>query len=149
MALYDRGYIFEDINYINQDEEKKEGILLQLMKWMKAMGAQFKITVANEQRDIESFLEEVFTPANGETYPDMRDGIGEWIADKVRQGTRDVNKIMYLTVTCRAKGLEEAGIYFQNLDTVLSMAFSGFGSRLSPPCPRRELGSWYCRSCLL
>lgn len=63
MATYDQCYIFEDINYKNQDEEKKDSTLLQIMKWLKSMNTQFKITVANEQRDMEKFMEEIFHPA--------------------------------------------------------------------------------------
>ena len=102
MAMYDRGYIFEDVNYISQDEGKKETMLLQLMKWMKALGSQWKVTIANEQVDMEEFMAEAFSPAHGEEYPQMGEGIGEWINEKVQDGTKDIGRVMYLTVTCRA-----------------------------------------------
>lgn len=130
MALYDRCYIFEDINYRNQDEDKKEDTLLQLMKWFKSMNTQFKITSANEQRDMEVYLSEIFQPLHGTEYPDIAEGIGAWMNQKIEEGTRDIRRVMYLTVTCRAKSVEEAGIYFATLDTTLQTVFSALKSRL-------------------
>lgn len=55
LAMYDRCYIFEDVNYINKDIDKKKSALLELIKLFKCMDSQFKITVASEQHDMKSF----------------------------------------------------------------------------------------------
>lgn len=130
MAMYDRGYIFEDVNYINQDDQRKESILLQIMKWMKAMNGQWKLTIANEQMDMKEFMDQAFAPLHGEEYPRMEEGIGAWINEKVQDGTKDIGRVMYLTVTCRSRTREEADLYFHTLDTTLSMLFGAAGSRL-------------------
>lgn len=130
MAVYDRCYIFEDINYKTQDEEKKTSTLLEIMKWLKSMKSQFKITVANEQRDMEKFMEEIFNPLHGEEYPELEQGIGTWINQKIGEGTRDIRRLLYLTVTCRAKSFEEAAVFFATMDTTLQMIFSALKSRL-------------------
>ena len=141
MAMYDRGYIFEDINYISQDEQKKEAMLLSLMRWMKALNTQWKMTIANEQMDLDAFMEEAFAPVHGEEYPQMREGIGEWISEKIREGTRDISRIMYLTVTCRSRSHEEAALYFHTLDTTLQMLFGALGSRLYRMSGRERLAA--------
>lgn len=130
MAVYDQCYIFEDINYKNQDEGKKAGTLLEVMKWLKSMSAQFKITIANEQRDMEKFRKEIFCPLHGEQYPDLEQGLGRWINQKMEEGTRDISRVLYLTITCRAKSFEEAGVFFATLDTSLQSIFSALRSRL-------------------
>lgn len=130
MALYDQCYIFEDINYKNQDEKKKTSTLLEVMKWFKSMSTQFKITIANEQQDMEQFMEEIFHPLHGKEYPELEQGIGDWINQKLEEGTRDISKILYLTVTCRAKSFEEAAVFFSTLDTTLQFLFSTLKSRL-------------------
>ncbi len=127
-VMYDRGYIFEDINYITQDNAKKESILLQLMTWFKNMNTQFKITVANERRSIEALLDDIYHPITDDKV--LEDGIGEWICEKVASGVRDVNKVLYLTVTCTAVSYEEAKLHFATLDTSLARFFSFFKSRL-------------------
>ena len=48
LCLYDRCYIFEDINYINQDEDVKERTLLQLAAWLNSMKVEFKVTAVAE-----------------------------------------------------------------------------------------------------
>lgn len=130
MVVYDQCYIFEDINYKTQDEEKKDSTLLEIMKWFKAMDAQFKITLANEQSDMEEYIHEIFTPIHGEEYPQIEQGIGSWINQKIEEGTRDIKQVLYLTVTCRAKSFGEAAVFFATLDTVLQGVFSALRSRL-------------------
>lgn len=130
MAVYDQCYIFEDINYKNQDEEKKTTTLLEVMKWLKSMNTQFKITIANEQRDMGKFINEIFHPLHGKEYPDLEQGLGDWINQKIGEGTRDIKRILYLTVTCRAKSVEEADVFFATLDTSLQSIFSALRSRL-------------------
>lgn len=130
IAMYDQCYIFEDVNYITQDDGKKESILLQIMSWLKSMNSQFKITIANEKISMESFIAEIYRPINGDAYPVMAEGIGQWITEKISEGIRDVNKLLYLTVTCRAKDYEEAALHFATLDTNLARIFSLLNSRL-------------------
>ena len=130
MGIYDRCYIFEDINYKNQDEEKKDSTLIQIMRWFKSMNTQFKITIANEQRDMTRFMDEIFQPRHGEEFPDMEQGIGTWINQKIGEGTRDIKRIIYLTVTCRAKSFEEASVFFATLDTALQGIFAALRSSL-------------------
>lgn len=141
MATYDQCYIFEDINYKNQDEEKKDSTLLQIMKWLKSMNTQFKITVANEQRDMEKFMEEIFHPLHKEEYADMEQGIGQWINQKIGEGTRDIRRILYLTVTCRAKSFEEAAVFFATLDTSLQSIFFRVKKRIVPVIRGRKARS--------
>lgn len=129
-AVYDQCYIFEDINYKNQDEKKKTSTLLEVMKWFKSMSTQFKITIANEQQDMEQFMEEIFRPLHGEEYPDLEQGLGEWINQKLEEGSKDIRRLLYLTVTCRAKSFEEAAVFFTTLDTTLQFLFSSLKSRL-------------------
>lgn len=129
-AMYDQCYIFEDVNYINKDEDKKDSTLLELMKLFKGMSGQFKITIASEQHDMDSFMQEVFVPKHGEEYPLLEKGVGKWIAQKIGEGTRDIKRTLLLTVTCRAKSFEEADAYFGTLDTSLSGIFYALKSRL-------------------
>ena len=129
-AMYDQSYVFEDINYVNKDTSKKDSTLLELMTLLKSLDGPFKITLANEQRDLDSFVNEIFNPINGQEYPVIEKGIGKWINQKIDEGTRDIRKTMILTVTCRAHTLEEAEAYFATIDTTLSNIFRNLRSRI-------------------
>lgn len=129
-AMYDQSYMFEDINYVNKDTAKKDSTLLEIMTLLKSLDGPFKITLANEQRDLDSFVNEIFNPINGQEYPVIEKGIGKWINQKIDEGTRDIRKTMILTVTCRAHSLEEAEAYFATIDTTLSNIFRNLRSRI-------------------
>lgn len=129
-CLYDQCYIFEDINYKNQDEDKKTTTLLEVMKIYKAMDSQMKFTIASEQQDMNLFMDEIFQPVHGEEYPQLEQGLGAWINQKIEEGTRDIRRVLYLTVTCRAQSFEEAGFFFAALDTSLRTSFAALKSRL-------------------
>ena len=55
MAVYDRCYIFEDINYINKNIGEQNDFLMNLMFWLNSMDVEFKITLANEYQSMEEF----------------------------------------------------------------------------------------------
>lgn len=129
-CLYDQCYIFEDINYKNQDEDKKTSTLLKVMQIFKSIDSQIKITIASEQQDMDQFMEEIFQPLHGEEYPQLEQGIGAFINQKINEGTRDIRRILYLTVTCRAQSFEEAGYFFAALDTTLRGIFAALKSRI-------------------
>ncbi|MBO5521637.1 MAG: hypothetical protein J5973_08190, partial [Eubacterium sp.] len=59
LSLYDRSYVFYDINYINRDREEKKSLLLKLAAFLAFMSCDFKITVANEYRNMHSFIKTV------------------------------------------------------------------------------------------
>lgn len=130
VCMYDRCYRFEDINYTTQDDRRKGSILLQIMDWLKAMNMQFKVTLANEQVSVENYIQEVFSPASGQEGSLLAEGMEAWINEKIAAGVRDVNKVLYLTVTCQARSYEEAKLHFSVLDTSLNRIFSMLGSRL-------------------
>ena len=130
IALYDQCYVFEDINYVNQDNAQRTSTLKELVKLFKTIDYQIKFTIANEQRDIRKYVSDIYKPIYGEEYPDIEAGIGQWINQKIDEGKRDIRRVMYLTVTCRAQSFEDARGYFVTLDTTLQGIFTFLRSRL-------------------
>lgn len=129
-AMYDQCYLFEDINYVNKDDHRKRTTLNEIMELLKSLDGGFKITIANEQRELDAFIDEIFNPVNGADYPVIEKGMGKWINQKIHEGTRDIKKTMLLTVTCRAHSLEEAESYFTTIDTTLQNTFRLLKSRI-------------------
>lgn len=131
--LYDRTYIFSDINYINKDNQEKKEVLLSLIAFLNFMQVDFKITVANEYRNMLQFISEIFTDINRGDYPEISKGMRQWITQKMNEGSmQDIEKVMYLTITCRAFEYEEAKSYFNGMDTQLEQLFAEMGSILLP-----------------
>lgn len=130
ISLYDRCYVFEDINYANQNEDEKEGVLLLLMQWLNSMKADFKTVLSNEFRDMDKFKKEVLSEPNRDEYPEIAKGMSQWIQQKIEEGSPNIRKVRYLVVTCRAKSFEDAQIYFNTLDTQLKRLFTSWRSQL-------------------
>lgn len=131
--LYDRVYIFSDINYINKDNQEKQGVLRSLIAFLNFMQVDFKITIANEYRNMLQFISEIFTDIHREDYPEISKGMRQWITQKMEEGKlQDIEKVMYLTITCRTFEYEEAKSYFNGMDMQLEQLFSEMGSILLP-----------------
>lgn len=131
--LYDRVYIFSNINYINKDNQEKKEVLLSLITFLNFLQVDFKITIANEYRNMMQFISEIFTDINRKDYPEISKGMRQWITQKMEEGKlQDIEKVMYLTITCRAFDYEEAKSYFNGMDAQLEQMFAEMGSILLP-----------------
>ena len=101
--LYDRAYLFADMNYINKNDEEKREVLMALMQFLNAMNADFKITAMNVSRNTEQYLDGLYREQNREAYPEVSKGMREWREELEQRGSMgDVNRLLYLTVTVRA-----------------------------------------------
>ena len=131
--LYDRSYLFTDINYSNKSEEEKQEVLKSLMRFLNAMRTDFKITAMNLYQDTESYLDSLFPSVHKEAYPAIREGIDSWKEElKERSSLRGVERTLYLTVTVWAFRPEDARVYFSNLEAQLERLFQSLNSRLIP-----------------
>lgn len=129
-ALYDRCYIFEDINYINKNEEEQRNFLLDLMLWLNSMNVQFKITLANEYQNMEEFLRSIRNEQHANEYPQIVKGMRQWQEEKIEDVNPSVTTMRYLTVTCVADSEENAKIYLNALENTIMDSFALWGSRI-------------------
>ena len=131
-CLYDRCYVFEEVNYINKDDAEKESFLNQFMAWLKTMNVDFKITVANEYQSIEEFLDSVQCMTNRSLYPDIGEGIDQWTREKLEDSNPNVTTLRYLTISSRAASLQDAKVIFNSLDTTIQAMFASWQARILP-----------------
>ena len=131
-CLYDRCYVFEEVNYINKDDAEKESFLNQFMAWLKTMNVDFKITVANEYQSIEEFLDSVQCMTNRSLYPDIGEGIDRWTREKLEDSNPNVTTLRYLTISSRAASLQDAKVIFNSLDTTIKAMFASWQARILP-----------------
>jgi hypothetical protein len=129
-TLYDRCYLFEDINYINKNKSEQKSFLLELMMWLNSIDVDFKITLANQFQSIEEFLSSIRSERNKDIYPDIAHGIRKWQEDNLNEVNPNVTTLRYLTVACRADSEENARVYFNALESTIMEAFTGWGSRI-------------------
>ncbi|MCR4781806.1 MAG: ATP-binding protein [Lachnospiraceae bacterium] len=133
LCQYDRGYLFTDINYINNDADRKENILLALAGFLNSMSCDFKITVCNEYSDMNAFIDSIFDSKNLNQYPDIHRGMRQFIDEKIENAEmHDVKKVMYLTISTRAYSYDNARTFFMGMDVELINFFKVLGSSIYP-----------------
>ena len=130
MAVYDRCYIFEDINYINKNIGEQKDFLMNLMFWLNSMDVEFKITLANEYQSMDEFLASIRAEKNKAEYPDIAKGIRQWQDERIEETNPNVTTLRYLTVTTRADNEANARVYLNAIETTIMEAFAGWGSRI-------------------
>ncbi|MDO4977657.1 MAG: DUF87 domain-containing protein [Eubacteriales bacterium] len=129
-CLYDRCYLFDEINYFNKDPDEKDRFLNMLMSWFKSMNLDFKITVANEYQSISDFLEGIRGNKNKNQYPDIDDGISQWIHEKLESSSPNVNKVRLLTVSCRGETSGDAMTHLNTIDTTIENMFQSWHGKI-------------------
>lgn len=132
-CLYDRCYVFSDINYTNKDINQKKSILENLMFFLNSMNCDFKITVANEYKNMNEFISKIMTEKHKDEFEIISTGIHQWIDGcKEKANINDLEKVLCLTVSTRAYSYDEARSYFLDLDGLLEKMFGALTSKITP-----------------
>lgn len=141
MAVFDRCFLFEDINYINKNTGEKKAFLMELMLWLNSMDVEFKITLANEYQSMDDFLQSIRTEKNKDTYPEIAKGIRQWQEDRLGETNPSVTTLRYLTITTRADNEMNARVYLNAMESTIIEAFEGWGSRIERLSAKERLRS--------
>jgi type IV secretory pathway VirB4 component len=132
-CLYDKVYVFSDVNYVNLDEGERNSLLQNLMQMLNYMSTDFKITVSNEYQNASEFIDHTYKNINESEYPRIASGMNRWIKEKVKEAKLpNINRLLYLTITVRANTHDEANSYFNQRQKSLEDFFRAFNSRIYP-----------------
>lgn len=123
MKAYDKCYLFQDVNYIDKDEEEKGKICLNYCKILNMLNLNFKITLLNSRRNIDKFYAEIMKDPEKSDYPDLAEKNNQLIAEALEKGTPQIEQKRLLTITTQAKNIEEAEHFFSTLEITLKPAF--------------------------
>lgn len=129
---FDRVYSFSDLNYADQDRQRKDGICFQLRKFLNSMDTDFKITVQCEPRDVNNFRRSLLQDEEKSAYPELARYNNEMIQSSLSRGQENVRKQRYLTVSTRCKSIEEAEGWFDTFEHTALPIFHAMGSEMVP-----------------
>lgn len=140
-AIYDRCYIFTDTNFVNKDPDQQDQFLEEnMMVWLNSMTVHFKITMANEYRDVHAYIHDLTRDRHREEHDVIGEGVDAWIEEKLANGeVQDLDRVMYLTITTEAVKRETAKNYFLKMDTQLERLFGSMGSEIRPLSGKERL----------
>ena len=132
-AIYDRCYVFTDTNFVNKDPDQQNAFLENMMIWLNTMTVHFKITMANEYRDVHAYIRDLTRDRHREEHAVIGEGVDAWIEEKLANGeVQDLNRVMYLTITKEAAKRETAKNFFLKMDAQLERLFKTMGSEIRP-----------------
>jgi hypothetical protein len=130
--LYDRVYLFTDINYKQKDASDRNAVLTKWSRVLNALNAPFKLLLINQNRDFEKMKSEVLLKKRDPAYNEIIDSINGIITEKVNEGQHGIEQVRYFVITTEQVGMEEATAYFQTVQATIISLFAELGSTLIP-----------------
>ena len=127
---YSKGYKFKDVNYVTSNHEEKEDIIEEYCKLLNTFDCRFKITIANENKDMDELEEMVLLPNIGDEFQHLRDIYNGIIMEKISEGSQGIERERYLTITIERKTYEEAKARFATIEATIRRSFAELGSEL-------------------
>ncbi len=144
--LFDRVYLFEDINFSTQDEDEKEQTNKKFKKLLNSMNVSYKIIVNNHYADNSRLRESILHKASRKEYEPLAREYHRLINKRMDEGRNGIEQSRYYVVTCRETDFESAKNYFNTIEYSIMQFFRSFGSGLVPldACERlRALHGFY------
>ncbi len=129
---YSKCYRFEDINYTTTKEEEQMGIFEQYCKFLNSLDFNFKLTINNKNKDMETLRKQVLFQFQEDGFDHYRQIYNDIIEDKIQEGRQGIEQERYLTITIERKNFEEAKVQFATLEATIHKAFNELGSKIVP-----------------
>lgn len=132
IKLYDRAYLFEDINYHTRDEEEKEEIDDKFKQLLNSLNVSFKIIVSNEPESVEEVNSSIFEKAVNSSEEPLAKQFNKYYRQKTKESKKGINQVRYFIISCLKADFEGANAYFDTIENQLAISFGKLGSGLLP-----------------
>lgn len=143
MRTFDCMYEFQDINYVDKDDQEKEQVCLSFCRFLNSMNVDFKLLAVNQPRDMGELQEKILIPQKEGAFGTLVEANNGLIRDALKKGEPQIIKRRYLVVTCRRKSYADARAYFNVLEAGILPVFQEMQSRLAPLDAQRRLEVLY------
>lgn len=130
--LFDKAYLFEDINFSTQDEEEKEITVKKFKKLLNSMNVSYKIIVCNHYVNNENLKKAILHKASNKELEPLAEEYHNLIEKRLQEGRNGIEQSKYYIITCRENDFESARNYFNTIEFSLMQFFRSFGSGLIP-----------------
>lgn len=143
--LFDRMYLFTDLNYAVKDDYEKEIFKDQYEELLNSINVNFKIIINTRKVPEEKLRSMILRRA---VHPEMEELADQYNAlEQSRLQEVDTNEAFrYLVLTCEEEDYEQAKIYFEQMEKVMMEAFAKLGSHLIPLTAGERLYAIRCFS---
>ncbi len=132
IKLYDRAYLFEDINYHTRDEDEKEEIDKKFEQLLNSLNVSFKIIISNEPQSLEEVNSSIFEKAVNKSEEPLAKEFNKYYLQKTKESKKGINQVRYFIISCLKADFEGANAYFETIENQLAISFGKLGSGLLP-----------------
>ena len=129
---FSKTYKFRDINYSTLDYEEKARKFEKYCRLLNSIDCRFKITIANQQKDMDSLETQVLMDNKNDGLNMYRDAFNEAVLFRINEGSHGLERMRYLTLTVERKTYEAARERFKMMEEPLGKRFKELGSELTP-----------------
>jgi Type IV secretory pathway, VirB4 components len=133
--IYDKAYLFWDVNYKSKDEFKREEFLKLYCKVLNAMNVSFKIEILNLNRDMQKLDDEIYLKQNESAladYTTIVDDFNKVMRDKIELGSSGIEQVKVFIISCKRQNYYNAKAFFNTVEQGLKTNFKKMESGLIP-----------------
>lgn len=130
--LFDKMYLFEDINFSTQDEEEKERTGAKFETLLRSMNVSYKIIVSNHYADNNRLREAILHKAVDESMEPLAKEYHKLFEQRLEKGRSGLLQSKYFIVSCEKPDYESAKTYFNTIEFSMQQLFHRLGSGLIP-----------------
>ncbi|MCR4715857.1 MAG: ATP-binding protein [Lachnospiraceae bacterium] len=130
--LFDKMYLFEDINFSTQDEIEKEQTINRFRMLLNSMNVSYKIIISNHYADNERLRETLLHKAIDKELEPLANEYHNLIEERLSEGRDGLLQSRYFIVSCYKTDFESAKTYFNTIEYSMQQLFHRLGSTLIP-----------------
>lgn len=124
---FSKCYRFQDINYTTTNEREQLDIFEKYCKFLNSFDVNFKITINNKNRNMETLRKHVFLQKKEDAFNPYRNLYNDIMEKKITEGRQGIEQERYLTITIERKNFEEAKAQFATIEASVQKAFQELG----------------------
>lgn len=146
-VLFDKAYLFQDTNFATMDEGEQEEFLKLYCTTLNSLSVDFKVTIMNNNQNMERIREEIFCHNAEGRYKDLVQSLNKHIAQSMQNGHSGIEQVRIFIITCRRETVDQARDYFRSIEAGLAVNFKRMESGLIPLNAEerlRYLHAFYC-----
>lgn len=130
--LFDRMYLFEDINFSTQDEDEKEATGAKFETLLRSMNVSYKIIVSNHYADNDRLWESILHKAVSKEMEPLAQEYHKLLTERLSEGRSGLLQSKYFIISCRKTDFDSARNYFNTIEFSIRQLFYRLGSGLIP-----------------
>ena len=144
--LYDRAYIYEDINFSTKDDAEKEITAEKFKQLLNSMNVSYKIISANQYSNLDNFKKDVLQKAVSREYEPLARAYNKVVRDRLYDGNgrNGIEQVRIFIITCLKQDYESAKSFFNTMEASLTLSFKKLGSGLIPLDASQRLRALHC-----